>query len=64
MSKIDLKKFAAIVRAKRAEKGWSQEKLGHESGLSTNTVFSIEHAKPTVRRSRASVCAALDIEEP
>jgi ribosome-binding protein aMBF1 (putative translation factor) len=61
MSK-DLKLFAAHVRDQRLKNDWSQEKLGQEAGVATNTVFSVEHAAPTQWRSRAKVAKALGIE--
>ena len=64
MNKEDREKFAAIVRTKREEKGWSQEKLGQQSGLATNTVFCLEKGNPTVPRTRAKVAATLGIKEP
>ena len=56
--------FADLVKKGRAEKGWSQEKLGHESGVATNTIFGIEHARPTFPKSRAKVAKALGFELP
>jgi ribosome-binding protein aMBF1 (putative translation factor) len=65
MNKAELlRKFAIMVREKRTEKGWSQERLGQESNCSTNTIFSVEHAKPTVPRTRAKVAKALGIDLP
>ena len=54
--------FAKLVRSEREKRGWSQEKLGQEAGVATNTVFSVEHASPTVPRTRAKVAVALEID--
>jgi len=62
MSKPDLKLFATHVCDQRLKNDWSQEKLGQKAGVATNTVFSIEHAKPTHLKSREKVAKALGIE--
>lgn len=62
MGKPDLKLIAAYVRDQRMKKDWSQEKLGQEAGLATNTVFSIEQGLPTFKKSRDRIAAALDID--
>jgi ribosome-binding protein aMBF1 (putative translation factor) len=62
MSEPDLKLFAAHVNDQRLKNDWSQERLGQEAGIATNTVFSIEHAKPTLSKSRRRVAKALGIE--
>lgn len=60
--KPDLKAIAAYVRDQRMAKDWSQEKLGQEAGLATNTIFSIEKGTPTLQRSRDCVADALGID--
>jgi transcriptional regulator with XRE-family HTH domain len=57
----DPKVFGALIREEREKKGWSQEKLGQKAGVATNSIFSVEHGKPTQPRTRAWVCGALGI---
>jgi len=60
--KPDLNLIATKVLDQRMKNDWSQEKLGQKAGVSTNTVFSIEHGSPTRRKSRDKVAIALGIE--
>jgi transcriptional regulator with XRE-family HTH domain len=61
-SRPDLKSIAALVREERTKKGWSQERLGQEAGVATNTVFSVEQGTPTFKKSRDKVAGALGVE--
>jgi transcriptional regulator with XRE-family HTH domain len=58
----DAEEFGALVRKERNKKGWSQEKLGQKAGLATNSVFSVEHGKPTTPKTRAWIAGALGID--
>lgn len=58
----DPAKFGAFVREEREKRNWSQEKLGQEAGIATNSVFSVEKGRPTVPRTRIRVAVALGVE--
>lgn len=51
MSPQEREDLAARLREYRKAKGWSQERMGQEARISTNTVFRIEHALNTMQTS-------------
>lgn len=44
--------LAALVRAKRGERGWSREVLARRIGCSAMTIFNIEDGRVTCPRPR------------
>lgn len=53
--------FGVAVRAARQRRGWSQEKLGNESGLSRPTIARIEHGDDVSTATLSKVASALEL---
>lgn len=65
MDAVQREGVGARIRSLRKERGWSQEKLAAEAGVSARTVFSIEKGdkEPQAAKLRA-ILDALDVAEP
>ena len=55
---FDVKFFAATIRVKRAERGWSQEQLAEACGLSKNSIARYENG--TNEPMFTAVCSLAD----
>jgi transcriptional regulator with XRE-family HTH domain len=65
MDAVQREGVGARIAALRKERGWSQEKLAEEAGVSPRTVFSVEKGErsPQPAKLRA-ILDALDVAEP
>ncbi len=58
----DLERFGQNVRKARLARGWTQERLAHESGLAYPQVSRIERGKREIRlRTFVKLVRALDV---
>jgi transcriptional regulator with XRE-family HTH domain len=53
--------LGATIRAARRERGWSQEELGFEAGLSQSVISRIERGRPASRGARLKIFDALRV---
>lgn len=65
MDAVQREGVGARIKALREERGWSQERLAEEAGVSARTVWAVEKGEsiPQPKKLRA-ILDALDVAEP
>lgn len=65
MDAVQREEVGARIKALREERGWSQQRLAEEAGVSARTIFSVEKGErmPQPLKLRA-ILDALEVTEP
>lgn len=65
MDAVQRKEVGARIAALRKERGWSQERLAKEAGVSARTVYSVEKGeRDTQPAKQRAIFDALGVAEP